>query len=458
MEEIWYVIGVGGVVAILVWAFATLKGDGQASKAAQAEILKLTSDKIKIESEHIQLKGNYQEIEKELQILRNFKNENAVLLAKFDDQKFNLNELKNKYEILESKNEHLLLEKEAKSSEVIKLSTQLETERMLVTQLHSDKNNLTSKLGEKEEILSNLKAECIKLSATNEILTTQLNENAKNSEQMRASLSFKEKENSELEKEKRKLEEQIHEYKRLQKESQEHGQELIKQRALDWKNHESRVKEELKKIAMRCEVEIPKTPPFHGVNDNCVKINGEYVIFEARAPKNIDHLEKYLHEQIKRINKYINESMVKKEAFLIVPDSVLNEINNISEEIEGNNVSIIPLCSVEPLIRNMKVVENFHQLEKLSPDERDKLIQFISKSTSAIKQKIKVDQAYSLKFFEIIDEAKKLPKEFLNSNQSDEIQETDLTKLHENSTSIDHLLDEEEIPPFIFDGPEKKAS
>jgi len=435
MEAIWYVIGVGGVVAILVWAFATLKGNGQASKAAQAEILKLTSEKIKIESEYSQLKDNFQEIEKELQTLRVLKNDNAVLHAKFEDQKFNLNELKNKYETIESKYEHLLSDKEAKSSEVIKLSTQLETERQQVTQLLSDKKTLASKLEEKEEILSKLKAECIKLSTTNEMITTQLNENAKSIDQMKASLTSKEKEVG-------KLQEQISEYERRQKEDQKHEQELIKQRVQEWKNHESHVKEELKKIAMRCEVEIPKSAPFHGANDNYVLINGEYVIFDASAPKNIEDLEKYLYEQIKRISKYTNESMVKKEAFLIVPDSALEQINAMFKDMEGNNLSIIPLCSVEHLIRSMKMIENVQQVEILSPEQRDKLVQFISKSTSVIKQKIQLDQAYSSRFFEILDEAKKLPNEFLTSNQNEDNQQ----------------IDEEEIPPFFVDGPEKKAS
>ena len=453
MEAIWYVIGVGGVLAILVWAFATLKGNSQASAYAQSEIIKLTTDKTQIESELNQLRNNYHEIDKEIQSLRILKNDHAVLNSKYEDQKSNYFEIKNKFEILEGKYNHLLLEKENKVSELTRLATLLETEKNQILQIQSEKSNLLAKIEENNKELEELKQEKAGWLATKQKHEEQVQEKL-----LQLTAVYQEHKD---------------EKDRIRKETEEQQREIIRHRDQEWRAHETKVKEEFKQIASRCGVEIPQSYPFQGEPDNCVLIRGEYVIFDAKAPKNSDrpeNLEKYLNEQIKKISKYTDESLVRKEAFLVIPDSALPYVTNFYKERDGSKVYIIPLSAVEPIIRNMKLIENYHQVEQLAPEDRENIIQFIGKTTYVMKKKIQVDQAFSHKFFEIIDESKNLPEDILTPAQEKEttlsvslpadrlkkvINETDLKK---KASTIDHMLNEEEIPPLLFEDVEKKAS
>lgn len=453
MEAIWYVIGVGGVVAILVWAFATIKGNGQANANAQAEIIKISTEKAQIESELNQLRYNYHELEKEVQTLRILKNENAILNSKYDDQKNNYFDLKNKIEVLENKYNHLQSEKENKVSELTRLSTLLENEKNQIIQIQTEKTNLIIKLEDCNNQLEELKQEKAAWLATREKQEELVMEKL---QQLTAV-----------------YQEHKDEKDRIRKEAHEQQQELIRQRDQEWRSHELKVKEEFKQIANRCGAEIPQSYPFQGEPDNCILIRGEYVIFDAKAPKNSDrpeNLEKYLNEQIKKISKYTDEPLVRKESFLVIPDSALPFITNFYKERDGNKVYIIPLSALEPIIRNMKLIENYHLAEQLSPESREDIVQFIGKSSYVMKKKIQVDQAFSHKFFEILDEAKNLPEDILTPAQEKEttlsmslpvdrfnkvIKETELRK---KSSNLDHQLDEEDIPPLLFDQIEKKAS
>jgi predicted nucleotidyltransferase len=61
--------------------------------------------------------------------------------------------------------------------------------------------------------------------------------------------------------------------------------------------------------------------PFKGKPDNTIKINDEFVIFDAKSPERdeLNNFGKYIKIQTESVKKYIKEPGVKKDIYLVVP-------------------------------------------------------------------------------------------------------------------------------------------
>lgn len=242
---------------------------------------------------------------------------------------------------------------------------------------------------------------------------------------------------------------------RVRKEAQSALDLKLQEREKQWQTHEARVKEEIRVIALRCGVEIPKTYPFKGEPDNVIMIKKEYVVFDAKSPRNVENPERfdrYLAEQAKSCCKYTDEPNVRKEAFLVVPDDALPYIKNFVHQKDETRVYVIPLCAVEPLIRNLQLIENYEFAEELSPEDRDCLIHFIGKSVHTMKRRVQIDQFFAQEIFKLIDDKDHLPEEFkteaqkyedsINLNPPREIGKKVIknSDLKDGFSDIDHIM------------------
>ena len=104
--------------------------------------------------------------------------------------------------------------------------------------------------------------------------------------------------------------------------------ERIKNLKETWSNHEEKVKNRIKTICNKTGVEYVDKVPFKGKPDNTLRINDEYIIFDAKSPANDDlsNFPTYVKAQAESAIKYVKEEDVRREVFLIVPSNTLEHL------------------------------------------------------------------------------------------------------------------------------------
>ncbi|CAN0311703.1 unnamed protein product, partial [Phaeothamnion confervicola] len=156
-----------------------------------------------------------------------------------------------------------------------------------------------------------------------------------------------------------------------------HSEEIerLKQLKQTWVNHEDNVKSRMKLICNRHGVEYSEKVPFKGKPDNTLKINEEYIIFDAKSPGNDDltNFPLYLKAQSEQAGKYVKEENVRREIFLVVPANTLEVLQQFEFRLSDYTVFVIPIEALEPIILAMRKIEDYEFAEKLSPEERENI-------------------------------------------------------------------------------------
>lgn len=205
---------------------------------------------------------------------------------------------------------------------------------------------------------------------------------------------------------------------RIQEKEDRHAREIERLRFMKqtWINHEDNVKSRIKLICNRHGVEYADQVPFKGKPDNTLKINDEYIIFDAKSPANDDlsNFPLYLKAQTEQASKYIKEENVRKEIFLVVPVNTLEAIKNFEYRLSDYNVYVISVDALEPIIIALQKIEAYEFADKLSPEDRDNICRVIGKFVHLSKRRIQIDGFFAKQFFELLyRKDAELPAEFL---------------------------------------------
>lgn len=205
---------------------------------------------------------------------------------------------------------------------------------------------------------------------------------------------------------------------RIQEKEDRHAREIERLRLMKqtWINHEDNVKSRIKLICNRHGVEYADQVPFKGKPDNTLKINDEYIIFDAKSPANDDlsNFPLYLKAQTEQASKYIKEENVRKEIFLVVPVNTLEAIKNFEYRLSDYNVYVISVDALEPIIIALQKIEAYEFADKLSPEDRDNICRVIGKFVHLSKRRIQIDGFFAKQFFELLyRKDAELPAEFL---------------------------------------------
>lgn len=205
---------------------------------------------------------------------------------------------------------------------------------------------------------------------------------------------------------------------RIQEKEDRHAREIERLRLMKqtWINHEDNVKSRIKLICNRHGVEYADQVPFKGKPDNTLKINDEYIIFDAKSPANDDlsNFPLYLKAQTEQAAKYIKEENVRKEIFLVVPVNTLEAIKNFEYRLSDYNVYVISVDALEPIIIALQKIEAYEFADKLSPEDRDNICRVIGKFVHLSKRRIQIDGFFAKQFFELLyRKDAELPAEFL---------------------------------------------
>jgi hypothetical protein len=183
-----------------------------------------------------------------------------------------------------------------------------------------------------------------------------------------------------------------------------------------WINHEEDVKKRIKAICSQYTIEYVDQVPFKGKPDNTLKINNEYIIFDAKSPANDDltNFPSYLKNQVES-GKYTKEDDVRRELFLVVPSNTLDYLNTFAYRLSDYTVYIISADALEPIMLALQRIEDYEFAEQLSPEERENICRVIGKFVHLSKRRIQIDGFFAKQFFELVYRSEAdLPKELLD--------------------------------------------
>lgn len=185
-----------------------------------------------------------------------------------------------------------------------------------------------------------------------------------------------------------------------------------------WSAHEENVKNRIKAICNRHGVEYLDTVPFRGRPDVTLRINGEFVVFDAKSPAGDDlsNFPQYLKNQSESVAKYVKEENVRREIFLVVPANTLEHLSQFEFRLSDYTVYVISIDSLEPIILALRRIEDYEFAEQLSPEERENICRIIGKFVHLSKRRIQIDGFFAQQFFELVYRSEAdLPKDILNA-------------------------------------------
>jgi len=183
-----------------------------------------------------------------------------------------------------------------------------------------------------------------------------------------------------------------------------------------WKEHEEAVEKSLRSICQRHTLEYcdKEKFPYTGKPDNAVMILDQFVIFDAKSPKNSDELSNfplYIRTQAEAAKKYLKGADVRKEIFLVVPANTVEVLTDFHYDLADLHVYVVTYDCLEPIILALRKIEEYEFAEKLSPEDRESICRVIGKFAHATKRRIQIDNYFSGEFIELLQSCDHLPDE-----------------------------------------------
>lgn len=182
-----------------------------------------------------------------------------------------------------------------------------------------------------------------------------------------------------------------------------------------WSMHEDFVKQRIREICVAHDVEYADNHTLEKKPDCVIRINDEYVIFDAKAPGDPNRPESfptYVRNQTSEMEKYAKQEGVRKEVFLVVPAEVVSRVRQLIYQIAGYTVHVITPDALETIIFGLKKLEMYENLNDLSPEEREVICGVIGKFVHLTKRRVQVDQHWAFEILSLLSKAKALPLDF----------------------------------------------
>jgi hypothetical protein len=190
-----------------------------------------------------------------------------------------------------------------------------------------------------------------------------------------------------------------------EKENQHHQQlEKLRKQKDTWSNHEENVKNRIKTICHKQGVEYVESVPFKGKPDNTLKINSEFIVFDAKSPagEDLSNFPSYIKAQSENVNKYVKEEGVRREIFLVVPTNTLEILHQFEYRMGDYTAYVISIDALEPIILSLRKIEDYEFAEQMSPEDRENICRVIGKFLHLSKRRIQIDGFFAKQFFELL--------------------------------------------------------
>jgi hypothetical protein len=166
--------------------------------------------------------------------------------------------------------------------------------------------------------------------------------------------------------------------------------------------------------------------PYSGKPDNAVKIFDQFVIFDAKSPKNPEELgnfPQYINSQAEAAKKYLKGTDVRKEIFLVVPANSVEYLDNFYYDLVDLQVYVVTKDCLEPIVLALRKIEEYEFADKLNPDDRETICRVIGKFAHATKRRIQIDNYFCNAFIDLLQSCDFLPDEILEKVQEIEMAE-----------------------------------
>ena len=201
---------------------------------------------------------------------------------------------------------------------------------------------------------------------------------------------------------------------RLQAERDEEIRSEYAEMEQTWKKHEEAVEQSLRSICQRHTIEYSDKEkfPYAGKPDNAVMILDQFVIFDAKSPKNPDELTNfplYIKNQAEAAKKYLKGPDVRKEIFLVVPANTVEYLSEFHYDLADLQVYVVTHDCLEPVLLALRKIEEYDFAEKLSPEDRESICRVIGKFAHATKRRIQIDNYFSNAFIDLLQSCDHLP-------------------------------------------------
>lgn len=206
-----------------------------------------------------------------------------------------------------------------------------------------------------------------------------------------------------------------------------------------WLNHQENVKSTIKNICHRNIVQYIEKVPFKFEPDNTIQIAREYFIFDAKSPSTEDlkNFQNYIKDQAEKAKKYTNQEGVNSTLYFVVPTNTLEILDTFIYKHGDHDVVIVSLDGLESIIMNLKKIETYDFVDKLSVEERDSICRIIGKWAHYSKRKIQIDNFFSEMFIELINKTEReLPDDIISSVKEYEKKEKVNPPLEKRTKSI----------------------
>jgi hypothetical protein len=188
---------------------------------------------------------------------------------------------------------------------------------------------------------------------------------------------------------------------------------------LTWKKHEETVEQSLRTICQRHTIEYcdkEKFPVSGKKPDNAVIIADQYVIFDAKSPKNSEELGNfplYIKTQAEAAKKYTREDTVKKDIFLVVPANTIEYLDDVHLDMADYQVYVVTHDSLEPIVLALRKIEDYQFVDQMSPEDRENICHVIGKFAHATKRRMQIDTYFFNEFLGLLKSCESLPDDII---------------------------------------------
>jgi|SRR6218665_2115 len=185
-----------------------------------------------------------------------------------------------------------------------------------------------------------------------------------------------------------------------------------------WSAHEQQVKSVIRSICQRHTIDYVDTAPFRGTPDNTLSICDEFLVLDAKSPAGDDtsNFPGYLKDQAERAQKYAKQASVKPEIYFVVPASTLAVLSQLVYKFADYTVFIVSVDALEPLLLNLKKIEEYEFAKELTPEDRNTICSLLGRFAHLSKRRIQVDSFFARQFIQLAYKAEAdLPKDILAS-------------------------------------------
>ncbi|HMK45055.1 MAG TPA: hypothetical protein VK436_00360 [Methanocella sp.] len=161
-----------------------------------------------------------------------------------------------------------------------------------------------------------------------------------------------------------------------------------------WHTHEIDVKERLRGICQACGVEYvgKENAPFGKKTYSTIRICDDLVIFDAVVPLNEDlsTFREHVRLQAEASRIYAIEDGVYKQVFLVVPTNTITFVDAY-HMMSNYDVHVVTIDNLRLVVGQLKRINDYHLLGRLSPDDRDNISRVIGKLIYISKRRILMD-------------------------------------------------------------------